>query len=273
MFLENQDKVTFGLAYKLILTRSKDQTVIDKGRGFGDARNRNDHIHWYVPHYTPSIQQQGISSEQIINKTPTELRYIEWPVFMKEMNNRNLWTFELAAQESMDVFIWNIIGVQRRDGQDSQNLKNNTFCRLAVTSAQCNIGIKKYPDAGILLNYDDDDYSHGYGQIDEAFRAITKDVTLQPYVLLDKFWSSNARTDEVEYNSFILDISYQQNLSASQPVKVEYKFDGLVPKDINGYGSVLTNQWVSIGSDRQTHFHLNSVTLNFFYDSIFFFHC
>ena len=67
-----------------------------------------------------------------------------------------------------------IIEVQQRDRQDSQNLNNDTFCRLPVVSAQSIIGTEKYPDASIILNYDDDDdYSQGYYQIKEAFEALT----------------------------------------------------------------------------------------------------
>ena len=57
-FAECQEKATYGLGYKLTLTRNKDDAVIDKAGGIADARIRIDHIHWYVPHYTPSIQQQ-----------------------------------------------------------------------------------------------------------------------------------------------------------------------------------------------------------------------
>ena len=99
---------------------------------------------------------------------------------MKEVNNQNLWTFELASQESMNVPIWVIIGFQQRNRQDSQNLYKDTFCRLPVISCQCIIGTEKNPDAGILLKYDDDDYSQGYHQNKEAFKALTKDAMLQP---------------------------------------------------------------------------------------------
>ena len=81
---------------------------------------------------------------------------------MKEVKNQNLWDFELGSQENMNVLIWIIVGFQQRSRQDSQNLNNDTFCRLPVTSAQCIIGTEKYPDAGKLLNYDDDVYSQGY---------------------------------------------------------------------------------------------------------------
>ena len=179
-FAECQEKATYGLGYKLTLTRNKDDAVIDKANGIADARIRIDHILWYVPHYTPSIKQQTILFKQIEEEKPTELRYVERSVLMKQVNNQNVWNFELGSQANMNVPIWIIIGFQQQDRQDSQNLNNDTFCRLPVVSAQCIIGTEKYPDAGILLNYDDDDYSQGYHQIKEAFRALTKDDILQP---------------------------------------------------------------------------------------------
>ena len=255
-FAEHQEKATYGLGYKLTLTRNKDDAVIDKANAIADARIRIDHIHWYVSHYTPSIQQQSIMSKQILNKTPTELRYVERSVFMKEVNNQNVWNFELGSQENMNVPIWIIIGFQQRDRQDSQNLNKDTFCRLPVVSAQCIIGTEKYPDSGILLNFDDDDYSHGYHQIKEVFRALTKDEILQPYISDDNFRTSNAAANDIGYNLYVFDIRYQKNFTNSQPIKVEFKFDGVVPNDINGYALVLTNKLVSISSEGQRHFDL-----------------
>ena len=82
-----------------------------------DSRNNIDHIHWYVHHYTPSIQKQGILSEQCLSKTPTELGYIEPSVFIKEVKNQKLWNFEMGSQESLNIPIWTIIRFQQRDRQ------------------------------------------------------------------------------------------------------------------------------------------------------------
>ena len=87
----------------------------------------------------------------------------------------------------MNVPIWINIGFQQRDRQDSQNLNKDGFRRLPVTSAQCIIGTDKYPDSGILRNYNDDDYSQGYAQIKEVFGTLTKDDILQPYLSHDDF--------------------------------------------------------------------------------------
>ena len=102
-----------------------------------DSRNKIDHFQSYLPQCTRSIPQQVILSEQTLSKTPTELRYNERSVFMKEVNNQNQWTFEVGSQENMIVPIWIIIGFQQRDNQDSQSLNFDSFCRLRATSAQC----------------------------------------------------------------------------------------------------------------------------------------
>ena len=114
-FAACQEKTTYGLGFKLKATRKKDDAVIDKAGGIADARIKIDHIHWYVPHYTPSIQQQSILSDQLLGKTSTELRYVDRFVCMKEVKIQNVWNFELGSPESMNVTIWIIIGFQQRD--------------------------------------------------------------------------------------------------------------------------------------------------------------
>ena len=202
------------------------------------------------------MQQQAIMSKQFLNKTPTELSYIERSVCMKEVKNQNLWNFELGSHENMNVPIWITVGFQQQDRQDSQNLNNDSFYRLPVVSAQCIIGTENYPDAGILLNYDDGDYSQGYHHIKGAFRALTNNDILRPYITEDDFRSSNVRADGVVYNSYVFDIRYQKIFENAQPIKVEFKFNGVVPNDINGYALVLTNKLVSISSDGQRLFDL-----------------
>ena len=175
---------------------------------------------------------------------------------MKEVNTQNLWNFELGSQEGENVPIWIFVAFQQSDRKNSQNENNDTFYRPLVTSAQCIIGTEKYPDSGILLNYNDDDYSQGYGQIKEAFKALTKDDLLQPYISDDDFRSNNDG-DNIGYNIYAFDIRYQKNFESSQPIKVEFKFDGVVPAGIYGYALVLTNKLISISSDGQRMFDLS----------------
>ena len=193
--------------------------------------------------------------KQIRDKTPTELRYVERSIFMEEVNKQNLWSFELGTQEGVNVSIRIIVGFKQRERQDFQNLANDTFYRPPVTTAQCIIGTEKNPDSAILLNYNGDDYSQGYGLIKEAFKALTKDDILQPYLSENDFKSS-IDGDNIGYNLYVFDVRYQKNFESAQPIKVEFKFFENIPAGIYGYALVLTTNLVSISSHGQIYFDL-----------------
>ena len=255
-FAEHQEKGTYGLGYKLTLTRNTDNAVLNKDNAVANGRVKINSLDWYVPHYSPNLEEYNKLMTQIKKNSPTLLHYPERSVFMKEVNTQNLWTFELGTQEGINVPIWIFVVFQQNDRQNDQNLNNDTFYRPLVTSAQCIVGTEKYPDSGILLNYNDDNYSQGYGQIKQAFKALTKDDLLQPYISDADFRLSN-NGDNIGYNIYVFDIRYQKKFESSQPIKVEFKFDGVIPAGIYGYALVLTNKLISISSDGQRMFDLN----------------
>ena len=150
---------------------------------------------------------------------------------MKEVNTQNLRNFELGTQEGVNVPLWIIVSFQQSDRQHDQYLNNDTYYRPPVKSAQGIIGTEKYPDSAILLNYNDDNYSQGYGLIKEAIKALTKDDILQPYISENDFISSNDG-DNIGYNLNVFDIRYQKIFESVQSNKVEFKFDGVVPAGI-----------------------------------------
>ena len=255
-FAEHQEKGTYGLGYKLTLTINTDNAVLKKDNAVANGTVKINSLDWYVPHYSANLKEYTKLLTQIKRNTPTLLHYPERSVFMKEVNTQKLWTFELGSQEGINVPIWIFVAFQQNDRQNDQNPNNDTFYRPLVSSAQCIIGTEKYPDSSILLNYNDDDYSQGYGQIKEAFKALTKDNLLQQYISEHDFRSSNDG-NIIGYNIYAFDIRYQKNFENSQPIKVEFKFDDVVPAGIYGYALVLTNRIISLGSDGRRMFDLN----------------
>ena len=235
-FAEHQERGTYGLGYKLILIRKTDNAVLNKDNAVGNGRIKVNSLDWYVPHYSPNLEEYTKLMNHTKKSTPTLLHYPEKSGFMKEVNTQKLWTFALGTQEGLNVPIWIIVGVQQIDRHNDQNLKNDTFYRLyrpLVTSAQCIIGTEKYPDSGNLLNYNDDDYSQGFGQIEEASKALVKENILQPYISDNDFRSSNDGNN-IGCNIYAFDIRYQKNFESSQPIKVEFKFDGVIPAGMYG---------------------------------------
>ena len=174
---------------------------------------------------------------------------------MKEVNTQNFWTFELGTQEGINIPKWIFVVFQQNDRQHDQNLNNDTFIRLPVISAQVVIGTDWYPDSGILIKYEDDDYSQTYGQIKEAFETLTKDDILKPYITEDDCRSSN-EGNNIGYHIYAFDIRYQKNFENAQPVRVEFKFSKNIPAAIYVYALVLTNRLASITSDGQRMFDL-----------------
>ena len=126
-FAEHQEKATCGLGYKLTLTRNSDNAVLNKTNATAIGKIKINSIEWYVPHFTASPREQDISMKQILDKIPTELRYEERFVFMKEVTTQNLWSFELGTQEGINVLILIIVGFQQKDRQHDQKLKNDAF--------------------------------------------------------------------------------------------------------------------------------------------------
>ena len=97
-FAEHQEKATYGLGYKLTLTRNSDNAVLNETNATAIGKNKINSIEWYVPHYTATLKEQDKLMKQNIDKIPTELRYVERSVFMKEVNTQNLWSLELGPQ-------------------------------------------------------------------------------------------------------------------------------------------------------------------------------
>ena len=139
-FAQHQEKGTYCLGYKPTLTRNSDNAVLNRGNASNNAKVKIDSVDCCVPLYTQSLSQEKKLMDQIVQKMPKELRYIERSVFMKKVNTQNLWTFDLATQEGIIVPIWIIVGFQQSDRQHDQNLNNNTFYRPPVISTQCIIG-------------------------------------------------------------------------------------------------------------------------------------
>ena len=234
---EHQHKATYGLGYKLTLTRNNDSAVLKKYNTLNDAKIKINSIEWLITHYIPSVKHSTILMDPIVKKIPTDLHNIERSVFMQEVKNQKTWQFQIGVEEGISIPMFIIIGFQQQDRENPQNLNNDTFIRLPVTSAQCIVASEKYPDSSILLNYDDDDYSQGYGQIKEDFRALGKDDILQPYISQQDFKSSNDGKI-IGYNFYLFDIRYHKNFGSAQSIKVEFKFTGNVPENINGYALV-----------------------------------
>ena len=252
----DQEKITYGLGFTLTLKRNNNSDAILRGNGVDAAKIDIKDISWYIPHYVPSLENQQLVMDQLLNKDPTELFYTERTVFRKDVNTNSNWTFELGnsgggsyreAAQSTPTFV--IVEFQARNKIDSQTHNNAVFGRLPISNAVCKIGSEKYPDDGIECDYNCDKYDQAYSEIENFYHSKSETNLLNPFIELHKF-----RTN---YNFYVFDLSKQKDHIASQPIRLEFKFSAAIDvADYIAYALVLTPKLISISSDGQRHFDL-----------------
>ena len=165
------------------------------------AKTNIKDIAWYIPHYVPNLENQQIVMDQILNKDPTELHYLERVVFRKDVNTNNNWTFELgSSSEPSRIFV--IVGIQARNKIDSQTHNNAAFDKLPISNAVCKVGSEKYPDDGIECDYDRDKYDQAFSEIETFYHLKSETNPLNP-----------------NYNFYVFDLSKQKDHIASQPIR------------------------------------------------------
>ena len=244
----DQEKITYGLGYTLTLKRNTNNDAILRSVGEDAAKVDIKDIGWYIPHFVPSIENQQLAMDQILNKDPTELSYTERIIFRKDSNTNSNWTFELGnAGTSTPTFV--IVGFQARNKIDSQVHDNAVFDRLPISNAVCKIGSEKYPDDGIECDYDRDKYDQAYSEIENFYHLHSETNLLNPFIDLNKFRRI--------YNFYVFDLSKQKDHIASQPIRLEFKFNAAIDvANFVAYALVLTPKLISISSDGQRHFYL-----------------
>ena len=102
---------------------------MNKGESFATAKNVVNRIDWFVPQFTLNIEQQASVSKTFLNKRPTE----HGSVFMNDVNNENVGTFELGSYGRINVSIWINVGFYQRDWENSKTVNTDTFSRLPGT--------------------------------------------------------------------------------------------------------------------------------------------
>ena len=134
----DQEKITYGLEYSLTLKRNNNNDPIIRDNGVNAAKTNIKAISWYIPHYTPSMENQQLVMDQILDKDLTETFYTERTVLRKDVNTNNSWRFELGnSGKSTQTYV--VVGFQARNKIDSQTHDNAIFDRSPVSNAVCKI--------------------------------------------------------------------------------------------------------------------------------------
>ena len=121
------------MGYTLTLKRNNDPII--RGNGVDVAKIVIKDIGWYIPHFTPNLENQHFMMDQLLNKDSTEIYYMERIVFRKDVNTNNIRSFDLGnSGESTPIFA--IVGFKDRKKLIRKH-DNATFDRLPLSNAVC----------------------------------------------------------------------------------------------------------------------------------------
>ena len=67
-FAEHQEKGAYGLGYKLTLTRNTDNAILNKTPATNIAKVKIISLDWYIPHYSPNLEECNKLMQQIKKK-------------------------------------------------------------------------------------------------------------------------------------------------------------------------------------------------------------
>ena len=67
----DQEKTTYGLGYSLTLKRNNNNDPIIRANAVEATKIDIKDIAWYIPHYVPSMDNQQLVLNQILDKDPT----------------------------------------------------------------------------------------------------------------------------------------------------------------------------------------------------------
>ena len=81
------------------MTRITEKAVLNKDNATNNAKIKINALEWYVPHYTPSLEEYNKLGNQITGKTPTELHYPEKSVFHERIILKNFGLLNYAPKK------------------------------------------------------------------------------------------------------------------------------------------------------------------------------
>ena len=242
-FVNDLEKIIFGLGFKLILKRNNnDRALFRVNAGAGAVANdANIEIRDIsLPSIDPSNDNRIIVQKGLSKKNNVDFSYYERKTFYKNVPNATNFLFDLGMESGMERPQYIMVGFENNKVNE-QTHDASTFHMMNVTECYCKIGREFYPEDRINTNY-------GTNKYNEAFReivSINKDYNglphnIKPYI--------NQRTFKSSYRIYAFDTRYQSDHIGPQPIQLNFKFSAAVAGVIC-HALVLTRTVITVNSD------------------------
>ena len=153
-FVNDLEKIIYGLGLKLILKRNKNDRALfrinaDADAVANDENIENRDISWCVPSINLSNDKRIIVQKGFNKKNNIDFSYYERQTFFKKMPNAINFLFDLEMESGMERPQYIIIGFANKNVNE-RTQDASTFDIMSVTECFCKIGSEFYPGWGLV---------------------------------------------------------------------------------------------------------------------------
>ena len=244
-FVNDLEKITYGLGFKLILkrnnnVRSKYRIIAGAGAVADDANIEMRDISWCVPSIDPSNDNRIFVQEGLNKKNNVDFSYFKRKTFYKNVPNATNFLFDLGMESGLERPQYIIIGFENYDINE-QTHDASTFHIMNITEFDCKIGGEFYPEDRMKISYGTNIYN-------EAFKEIVRFIKVYRGLPHNKKPYINHRTIKSSYRIYVFDTRYHSDHIVPQPMQLNFKFSAAVA-DVICNALVLTRRVISVKSD------------------------
>ena len=244
-FVNDLEKIIYGLGFKLILKRNKNDRALyrvnaNPGAVANDGNIEIRDISWCVPSIDPSYDNRIIVQKGLNKKNKVDFSYYERKTFYKNVPNATNFLFDLGIESGMERPQYIIVGFENNNVNE-QTPDASTFDVMNVTECYCKIGSEFYPEDRMNVNYGTNIYNEAFKEIvsfNKDYNGLPHNI--KPYI--------NHRTFKSSYRIYVFDTRYQNDHIGPQPIQLNFKF-GAAVADVICHALVLTRKVIRVNSD------------------------
>ena len=244
-FVNDLEKIIYGLGFKLILKRNKNDRALyrinaNPGAVANDANIKIRDISWCVPSIDPSNDNRIIVQKGLSKKNNVDFSYFERKTFYKNVPNATNFLFDLVMESGMERPQYIIVGFENNNVNE-QTHDASTFDIINVTECYCKIGSEFYPVDRMNINYGTNNYNEAFKEIvsfNKGYNGLPHNIKI--YII--------HRTFKNSYRIYVFDTRYQTDHIGPKPIQFSFKFSAAVA-DVICQALVLTRKVISVNSD------------------------
>jgi hypothetical protein len=240
-FIENYDKVLYGMQLDLKLNRTSNDDAIFKINTLGDVGKITlDRISWIIPHVSPSLLAQNILYNIIQNESRIHAGFLSRQCESTPVNETTKFDWNLVVASGNQKPRYIIVGFQTgRSGNQDANAACFDQCNLKNAFITLN-GIR-YPNMDVNNNYATNEVTILYEMYVKSQKQLygpsSIPLPLELFIL--------------NYPLLVFDISKQPERIKNSPIdiRLQCEFHANVAADTRAYALILSDKIVSFQSD------------------------